>query len=86
MVIGYRLLVIEFRLMPMACLGIFMGHSSCPKTSFQAQTRTSATFFYRSYKPKNHILSKKKRESDDSLLCGAYETRTRDPLRDRQIF
>ena len=41
--------------------------------------------FYRSYKPKNHVLSKK-RESDDSLLGGAYETRTRDPLRDRQIF
>ena len=28
----------------------------------------------------------KERESDDSLLGGAYETRTRDPLRDRQIF
>ena len=85
MVIDYRLLVIEFRLMPMACLGIFMGHSSCPKTSFQAQTRTSATFFIGRISLKIMYLAKE-RESDDSLLGGAYETRTRDPLRDRQIF
>ena len=47
--------------------------------------RTLTTFFI-SRNHKEIMYLAKERESNDSLLGGAYETRTRDPLRDRQIF
>ena len=31
-------------------------------------------------------LNNKKKEVVNFLFCGAYETRTRDPMRDRHVF
>ncbi len=48
-------------------------------------THFSDLFFIGRISLKIMYLSKE-RESDDSLLGGAYETRTRDPMRDRHVF